>query len=296
MGAEHETFVDLLQWRARQTPKQQAYTFLVDGDADAVHLTYEELDRQARAIGARLQSMGAAGERALLLYPPGLDYIAAFFGCLYAGVIAVPAYPPQRKRTLPRLQSILENSQSRFALTTAQIHAQVQRLCSQDPGLEDLRKPHWIVTEMLTGEGETDWRMPEIDGETLAFLQYTSGSTGMPKGVMVSHGNLLDNERMIAQAFDHTARTIVLGWLPLYHDMGLIGNVLQPLYLGVPCVLMSPIHFLQQPFRWLAAISRYRATTSGGPNFAYDLCVRHTTVGAACLAGSQLLGGRVQRS
>ncbi len=277
MGAEHETFVDLLQWRARQTPKQQAYTFLVDGDADAVHLTYEELDHRARAIGARLQSMGAAGERALLLYPPGLDYIAAFFGCMYAGVIAVPAYPPQRKRTLPRLQSILENSQSRFALTTVQIHAHVQRLCSQDPGLEDLRKPHWFITEMPAGEDETGWRMPEIDGGTLAFLQYTSGSTGTPKGVMVSHGNLLDNERMIAQAFDHTARTIVLGWLPLYHDMGLIGNVLQPLYLGVPCVLMSPTHFLQQPFRWLAAISRYRATTSGGPNFAYDLCVRHTT-------------------
>lgn len=277
MGAEYETFVDLLRWRVRHTPKQRAYTFLVDGDADAVHLTYEELDCQAQAIGARLQSMGAAGERALLLYPPGLDYIAAFFGCLYAGVIAVPAYPPQRKRTLPRLQTILENSQSRFALTTAQIHAHVQRLCSQDPGLDNLLTPHWIVTEMLTGKGETDWRMPEIDGGTLAFLQYTSGSTGMPKGVMVSHGNLLDNERMIAQAFDHTERTIVCGWLPLYHDMGLIGNVLQPLYLGVPCVLMSPIHFLQQPFRWLAAISRYRATTSGGPNFAYDLCVRHTT-------------------
>ena len=238
MGAEYKTVVDLLRWRAHQTPKQQAYTFLIDGDADAVHLTYEELDRRARAIGARLQSMGADGERALLLYPPGLDYIAVFFGCMYAGVIAVPAYPPQRKRTLPRLQSILENSQSMFALTTAQIHAQVQRLCSQDPGLEDLRKPHWVITEMLTGEGETDWRRPEINGGTLAFLQYTSGSTGTPKGVMVSHGNLLDNERMIAQAFDHTARTIMLGWLPLYHDMGLIGNVLQPLYLGVPCVLI----------------------------------------------------------
>ena len=155
MGAKHETFVDLLQRRVRETPQQQAYTFLVDGETDAVHLTYEELDRQARAIGARLQSLGVAGERALLLYPPGLDYIAAFFGCLYAGVIAVPAYPPQRRRTLPRLQAILEDSQSKLALTTVQIHANVQRLWSQDPGLADLQKPHWLITETLTEDSET---------------------------------------------------------------------------------------------------------------------------------------------
>jgi len=277
MNVEYETFVDLLQLRARETPHQQAYIFLLDGETDAVHLTYEELDRRARTIAARLQSLGVAGERALLLYPPGLDYIAAFFGCLYAGVIAVPAYPPQRKRTLSRLQAILEDSQPAVALTTAQIHASVQRLCSQDTGLDNLQKPQWLSTDLLTPDSEAGWYRPEISGQTLTFLQYTSGSTGRPKGVMVSHGNLLDNERMIAQAFGHTERTVVLGWLPLYHDMGLIGNVLQPLYLGVPCVLMSPVNFLQKPFRWLSAISRYRATTSGGPNFAYDLCVRQTT-------------------
>ncbi|MDR4481691.1 MAG: amino acid adenylation domain-containing protein [Nitrospirales bacterium] len=277
MNVEHETIVDILRLWAHQAPQQQAYTFLVDGETEAVHVTYDELDRRARAIACRLQSLGVIGERALLLYPPGLDFITAFFGCLYAGVIAVPAYPPQRKRTLPRLQAILEDAQPKLALTTTQIYASVQRFCSQESGLNNLERLIWVSTDVLISDSETGWCMPEINSRTLAFLQYTSGSTGRPKGVMVSHGNLLDNERVIMEAFGHTGQTVVLGWLPLYHDMGLIGNVLQPLYLGVPCVLMSPVHFLQKPFRWLSAISRYRATTSGGPNFAYDLCVRQTT-------------------
>ncbi|WP_447963626.1 amino acid adenylation domain-containing protein [Nitrospira sp. Ecomares 2.1] len=277
MNVEHETIVDLLRMWASRIPQQQAYIFLVDGETDAVHVTYEELDRRAQAIATRLKSLGVTGERALLLYPPGLDFIIAFFACLYAGVIAVPAYPPQRKRTLPRLQAILTDAQPKLALTTTQVHASVERFCNQDSGLDNLKNLQWLSTDVLTPDTETVWCMPDINGRTLAFLQYTSGSTGLPKGVMVSHGNLLDNERVIKQAFGHTEQTVVLGWLPLYHDMGLIGNVLQPLYLGAPCVLMSPLHFLQKPLRWLSAISRYRATTSGGPNFAYDLCVRQTT-------------------
>ncbi|MDF0674702.1 MAG: amino acid adenylation domain-containing protein [Nitrospira sp.] len=268
------TLVDLARQRADRFTNRTAYTFLTDGESETCEVTYGELDRQARAIAAWLQSLGAQGERAILLYPPGLDYIAAFFGCLYAEVVAVPAYPPQRKRTLGRLHAVLADSGATFALTTAKVRAGIDRLCRQDPGMDEFRKVQWIETDAIPEGIERTWRPPALTARTLAFLQYTSGSTGSPKGVMVSHENLLHNQRMIQEAFGHTEETTVLGWLPLYHDMGLIGNVLQPLYLGRPCVLMSPVHFMQKPVRWLSAISRYRATTSGAPNFAYDLCVR----------------------
>jgi amino acid adenylation domain-containing protein len=272
------TLVDLLRRRADDLAEQPAFIFLTDGETEASELTYGELDRRARAIAARLQSLGAQGARAILLYPPGLDYIAAFFGCLYAGVVAVPAYPPQRKRMLGRLQEVLTDSGACMALATEKVHAGVERLCRQNSAMAEFGDVQWIETDVLAEGIETIWRMPSVVGETLAFLQYTSGSTGSPKGVMVSHENLLHNQRMIQSAFGHGENTTVLGWLPLYHDMGLIGNVLQPLYLGRPCVLMSPVHFMQKPFRWLSAISRYRATTSGAPNFAYDLCVRQISL------------------
>src|SRR5262249_21594529 len=236
--------------------------------------TYEELDRQARAIGAWLQSRGITGERALLLYPPGLEYIVAFFGCLYAGVVAVPAYPPRRNRSTSRLQAIVADAQAAVALTTTSIMSDVEKRFSQSPGLEALC---WLNTDCVSSDLIKAWRAPSVTSDTLAFLQYTSGSTAAPKSVMLSHRNLLHNERIIQMAFEHTERSIVAGWLPLYHDMGLIGIVLQPLYVGVPCILMSPEAFLQKPLRWLGAISRYRVTTSGGPNFAYDLCVRKIT-------------------
>jgi amino acid adenylation domain-containing protein len=272
------TFVDLLRRRADHLAEQPAFIFLTDGETEASELTYGELDRRARAIAARLQSLGARGDRAILLYPPGLDYIAAFFGCLYAGVVAVPAYPPQRKRMLGRLRAVLTDSGASMALATAKIHAGVERLCRQNSEMAELGDVQWIETDVPTEGIETIWRMPSVAGQTLAFLQYTSGSTGSPKGVMVSHENLLHNQRTIQEAFGHNDNTTVLGWLPLYHDMGLIGNVLQPLYLARPCVLMSPMHFMQKPFRWLSAISRYHATTSGAPNFAYDLCVRQISL------------------
>ena len=235
-------------------------------------LTYAELDCQARAIGAHLQSLGVTGGRALLLYPPGIAYIAAFFGCLYAGVVAVPVYPP-RQRTLPRLLAVLIDAQAQVVLTTAAIRS-TAALLDHTP---ELRHVRWLVTDRNIDSRAESWRPPAVTAATLAFLQYTSGSTGAPKGVMLSHGHLLHNQRLIQQAMGQTERSIVLGWLPLYHDMGLIGNVLQPLFVGAPCILMSPIHFLQQPWRWLQAISRFHATTSGGPNFAYDLCVRKIT-------------------
>lgn len=267
------TLVDLLRRRADQTPDREGYLFLTDGEDKALSLTYGALDRRARAIAVQLQSRAAEGERVILLFPPGLDYIAAFFGCLYAGVVAVPAYPPQRQRMLPRLMAMLTDSGAKLALTTPEIRALVARLCEPLSEMKGLTSLHWLLLERTEEGMEAGWKRPEITAASLAFLQYTSGSTGTPKGAMLSHGNLLHNQRMIQRGFGHTDASAVVGWLPLYHDMGLIGNVLQPLYVGFPCILMPPAAFLQRPLRWLQAISRYRATTSGGPNFAYDLCV-----------------------
>ncbi|MGK7905412.1 MAG: amino acid adenylation domain-containing protein [Hormoscilla sp.] len=265
------TFIDLLQYQAQNKPDQVIYIFLQNGETEKVSLTYQELNQRSREIAAQLQSFSAIGSRALLLYPPGLEFITAFFGCLYAGIVAVPAYPPRRNQKMSRVQAIVADSQATLALTTASELARLGNQFAQDPELASL---HWLATDQLQSDQRLDWQEPALCSSTLAFLQYTSGSTGAPKGVMVSHGNLLHNERLIEIGFGHTTDTLVVGWLPLFHDMGLIGNVLQPLYMGIPSVLMSPAAFLQKPLRWLQAISRYKATTSGGPNFAYDLCVQ----------------------
>jgi len=262
--------VELLRHRATYQPDEIAFTFLVDGEDQQVHITNAELDRQARAIGGWLQSAGLEGERALLLYPPGLEFIAAFFGCLYAGVVAVPVYPPRKNRSLQRIQAIAEDAQARVALTTQAVIRRVEPLIDETPHLKQLR---WLATCDVPLQMEDRWQKPPITSETLAFLQYTSGSTGMPKGVMLNHGNLLHNSALIAYVFEHTRSGIGVFWLPSYHDMGLIGGILQPLFVGRPNILMSPLAFLQKPFRWLWAITRFRATTSGGPNFAYELCV-----------------------
>jgi acyl-CoA synthetase (AMP-forming)/AMP-acid ligase II len=252
---------------------RRVYTFLADGEGEDAFLTYGELDQRARSLAAMLQGISVPGDRALLLYPPGLDFIIAFMGCLYAGVIAVPAYPPRLNRNVLRLQAIVADARATLALTTQPILSKIAPLLIQLPDLKGLR---WLTTGQVP-DAASDWREPDVSGETLAFLQYTSGSTGTPKGVMVSHSNLLHNQRQIHAAFQLTEDSIAVNWLPLYHDMGLIGNVLHPLYMGMHCVVMSPLHFLQRPLRWLQAISRYRATGSGGPNFAYDLCVRKIT-------------------
>lgn len=270
MNLEYRTLVELLRVRADSQPHQIAYTFLLDGEVEDSRLTYGELDQRARAIGARLQSLGAKGQTALLLYPPGLDYIAAFFGCLYAGAVAVPVYPPTSQRSLPRLWSIVKDAGPRVALTTTLTLSKLE----QTSGAPALKALQWLTTDDVDVDLAGQWRSEPLRSETLAFIQYTSGSTATPKGVMLTHDNLLHNQRMIQTAFDQSEQSIILGWLPLYHDMGLIGNVLQSMYCGAPCILMSPLSFLQRPARWLHAISRYRATTSGGPNFAYDLCVR----------------------
>jgi acyl-CoA synthetase (AMP-forming)/AMP-acid ligase II len=268
------SLVELLRYRAIHQSNQIAYTFLVDGETQEICITYQELDCKARSIATHLQYLNVRGERALLLYQPGLEYIVAFFGCLYAGVVAVPAYPPRPNKPLPRLQAIVADAKAKVILTTTSILANIEQQLSHTP---DLLALHRLATNTITSDSLQEWQQPQIGSETLAFLQYTSGSTGTPKGVMVSHGNLLHNQRMIQTAMGNTEKTISVGWLPLFHDMGLIGNMLQSLYLGIPCIFMSPVDFIKKPFRWLHAISYYKATTSGGPNFAYDLACRNIT-------------------
>ncbi|HWN44200.1 MAG TPA: fatty acyl-AMP ligase, partial [Thermoanaerobaculia bacterium] len=255
-----ESFIDVVRERAGRLGERCAFTFLGDGDTPTERLTYAEVDRKARSIAADLQRRGAQGERVLLLFPPGLDFVTAFLGCLYAGAVAVPAYPPSPGRGTGRLRSLLEDAKPRLALTTPPLLPRVEREVEGAVALEGLLPE--------------DWRPPAVGPDSLAFLQYTSGSTSTPKGVRVTHGNLIANERAIQHAFGQSEESVVVGWLPLYHDMGLIGNVLQPLWCGATCVLMSPLSFLQRPRRWLEAIGRFRGTTSGGPDFAYSLCVR----------------------
>ncbi|HAX70809.1 MAG TPA: hypothetical protein DCY14_14450 [Anaerolineae bacterium] len=268
------TLLDLLQTRAQQHPDKLAYRYIQDDDADIINITYGELDRRARAIGSWLESFGAGGQRALLLYPPGLDYIASFFGCLYAGVTAVPAYPPRLNRPVPRIQSIVADSQATFAITTSTILHNIEQRFEHTP---DLKALHWLNSDQVPAGLEAEWRHPNISSETLAFLQYTSGSTSQPKGVMLTHGNLMHNLKAIRHGFQIDESASGVFWLPSYHDMGLIGGILEPMYLNGTSTLMSPVSFLQRPFRWLDAISRYKGTTSGAPNFAYDLCVDKIT-------------------
>ncbi len=269
-----ETIVDLLRQRAAYRPHDRAFTFLVDGENEELNITYAELDRKARALGAWLQASGMSGKRVLLLFPSGLDFIAAFMGCLYGGAIAVPAYPPRKNRSVERIEAIAADAEAAVALTTRDVLDRFDGLRATAPSLERLL---WKVDSELEPDWAERWERPDIDGETLAFLQYTSGSTGTPKGVMLSHANLLHNSLRIMQAFEITRSQSGVFWLPSFHDMGLIGGILVPLYGGKFNVLMSPVAFLQKPLRWLQAISKYRATISGGPNFAYELCVRKIT-------------------
>jgi acyl-CoA synthetase (AMP-forming)/AMP-acid ligase II len=274
---EFSTLIEILRWRAVQQPEQRAYTYLVDGEAEGDHLTYAALDGQARSIGALLQSHRAVGERALLLYPAGLEFIAAFFGCLYAGVIAVPQPPPnlaQPQRGLPRLRAIIRDAQPAVVLTTSAILANTEGLFAQAPELQKMR---WVATDKVDGGFAQEWRDPAVTGNTVALLQYTSGSTAEPKGVVISHGNLLHNSAYINNVFALIPASVTVTWLPAFHDMGLTNGIIQPVYKGRPCYLMPPVSFLMRPIRWLQAISRYKATISGGPNFAYELCTRRIT-------------------
>ncbi|HEU4726518.1 MAG TPA: SDR family NAD(P)-dependent oxidoreductase, partial [Kofleriaceae bacterium] len=272
------SLVDRFRSVLREQPDLELYRFLGGGDGAAVTMTCAQLDIRARAIAVVLRERVALGERALILCPPGLDYVAAFFACIYAGVVAVPMYPPDPRllaRTLPRLIGVIEDATPAIVLAPTFIVAMSAPIAQQAPGLHALR---WLAVDEVSPDAATAWGHPGVGGDDLAFLQYTSGSTGRPKGVMLSHANLLANLAAIRHVMigdDPDPRCVI--WLPPYHDMGLIGGLLQPAYAGFPVTFMPPLAFLKHPLRWLRAISEFRATISGGPNFAYDLCVAKVT-------------------
>ncbi len=236
-------------------------------------LTYAELHQRAQAIAVEIAKYASPGERVLMLYPPGLEFVEAFFGCLYAGAIAVPAYPPRKNQKLGRLEAILEDCHPALVMTTQNQALRDQPIIEESMGTS----LPWLCNEQISQDLAASPTLEVASLEDIAFLQYTSGSTGHPKGVMVSHGNLMHNEEMIRLATEHTEETVFVSWLPMFHDMGLIGNLVQTVYMGCQCVLMSPASFLQKPVRWLEAITKYRGTTSCAPNFAFNLCAEQVT-------------------
>ena len=265
------TLPAMLRWRAEEFGALTLYTYLVDGETQEVRLTCRELESRALAIASLLQSLGQSGDRVILLCPPGIEFITALYGSICAGMIAVPAYPPHNTQTMARLEAIVEDSRAAFLLATSSVIEKLEQRSSLSPLLSGL---HHISLDNIPHVPAAAWRQPVLEGDSVALLQYTSGSTGKPKGVMISHGNLFHNVSSFRTSFVRVPDTRGVMWLPPYHDMGLVGGIIAPLFYGRPIVLMSPFHFLQKPIRWLDAISRYRATISGGPNFAYDLCVR----------------------
>ena len=270
----HSNFVDRLRYWAQQFPTTVAYYFLIDGEDEEVHLTFEQLYQRANTVAAELVSMGMRGERALMLYPPGLDFVSTFYGCLAAGVIPVPAFPPRRNRNMNRLAAISHDAEAKLALTVTEVIDRVDVMLTESPILNELT---WLATDQIPDDPNV--RCPEhrITDDTIAALQYTSGSTGSPKGVVLSHQNMMHNCGIISGAFEFSRTGCGLSWLPTYHDMGLLGGMLSPMYFGRPSVLLSPMSFLQKPVRWLRALTRYEATISGGPNFAYALCTEKIT-------------------
>jgi amino acid adenylation domain-containing protein len=271
-----DNFVRRVQARVEAHPDRLAFRYLANGEVEGatIEIAYAELWRQSSAIAARISEVGHRGQRVLLIYPPGVDFVPAFLGCLLAGAVAVPVYPPHPARlqyTLERFRSVARDALPSAVLTLDAIAQIVPVLADRAP---ELAVPKWISTDTLDRSVGAEFRVPEFAQSDLAFLQYTSGSTGSPKGVMVSHGNLAHNQLQLQAALRHDSTEIGCNWLPLIHDMGLIGNVLYPMWMGMSCILMSPLDFVARPIRWLRAISHYRASTGTAPNFGYALCTR----------------------
>ncbi|WP_328655534.1 fatty acyl-AMP ligase [Nocardia salmonicida] len=264
---------EILARRAVDEPDRIAYIFLDDNGAEHTTTTYRELHEQAMAVARLLRARCEPGERALLVFPQCVEFITAYFGCLYANIVAVPVNPPRRGKVQDATRSIVGDCAPTAVLTIAGL------LETLRPALEPLcTARQWLAVDELPTT-QTSFTATAADPDAVAFLQYTSGSTSAPKGVMVTHRNLVANEEMIRHSFGHDRESTVVGWAPFFHDQGLIGNVLQPVYVGATTVMMSPTTFIRRPLRWLEAISHYRAHTSGGPNFAFDACVARAAAG-----------------
>jgi len=268
-----KTFLDSFRETVHNSPTAAALTFLSDGELVSTRYSYQELDERARCIAGWLIENVGFQQRVMLVFPPGTDFVVGFLGCLYAGVIAVPVYPPRRRGTLETLAKIARDSGASAVLGVEDTITDLAHAIAKGESFPPIRLQ---AVELLTDSSA--WQEPYLHGNDLAFLQYTSGSTGAPKGVCVSHRNLAHNQLTIQHIFRHDAdRVVMAGWLPMYHDMGLVGNLLHPLSVAGELVFMPPLAFLQSPIRWLRMISDHQATISGGPNFAFELCANRTT-------------------
>lgn len=301
-----KSLVETSREQADQQPDRTAYTFLEDGKREGDRLTYRQLDQKARTIATYLQAQLAPGDRVLLAYPQRLEAIAAVLGCFYAGMVAIPAPAPEPSRlkcTLPRLEAIAADAGAAMVLTTTRLLTQwggsfifqaksvVGRVRGRSalwlhyylsPAEKDLEMSHlaslpWVGTDTIPAHMADQWQARQISGDTLAYLQYTSGSTSTPKGVMLDHANLMGHLAALQQAGGYDSNSVTVTWMPYFHDYGLVEGMLLPLYNGTPCYMMSPTAFIKQPLRWLNAISRYGATHSQAPNFAYAYCLRRIT-------------------
>lgn len=279
---EPTTLVELCRYRASRDPDRRMFAFLENGLEESASLTLAQLDARARAIAGGLSRHAPPGARAVLSYPPGHDFVSAFFGCLYAGLIAVPAPPVLRAGVddrYTRFRAIVNSCQPDLVLSNG------SRLDRVDALLKDMSTPHRpasVATDEISGTDAYGWNAPRIGPDTIAYLQYTSGTTGPPRGVELTHGNVLHNLSLIlangSRATDDVERMPpVVSWLPVFHDMGLITGVLQPLYVGYDAVLMPPSAFTQHPVNWLRAISDRGAGISSAPGFGYELCVRRVS-------------------
>lgn len=273
--------VELLEFNAYTSPNGIAYTFIVD-EKKAESITYLELSNKVKLIAAHLQEKVQPGERAILLYPPGIDFISGFLGCLYAQVIAIPVYPPTNINLIEKLKKILKNSEPKIIIGNSKTKRSLDILnklkfsTSPSDGSPTDNIP-FLITDTLSAVPENRWKKACPDKDSVAFLQYTSGSTGDPKGVIVTHGNIVNNLHKIYVGMGCNPHDRAVSWLPPYHDMGLIGGILEPLYCSIPCILFSPVQFLINPHLWLKTIMDYSGTVSGAPNFAYDYCTKKIT-------------------
>lgn len=274
---ETKSLMDILRWRAENQGDNLALTYLPDGETETARLTYRQMDELVRKTAAELQKHNARGRAVILLFQPGPEFLIGFLSCLYAGAKGVPLYPPDLKRlnrTLPRFLAIVEDCESDIILTTVQMKNLGTAVFEHAP---QLAARAWLAVDGLPEGLENEWRDPELSTDEVAFLQYTSGSTGDPKGIEVTHRSLLLNFMLMTKEWNHAAGETTVTWLPNYHDMGLIDGWLRPIYVGCHCIGMPPMAFLKNPFCWLKAISKYRGIISGGPNFSYELCITKIT-------------------
>ncbi len=261
--------IELLEKRANERPSKPVYIFLEDGVREKQRITFKELSDNAKTIASVLQAKGNKGDRVLLIFPNGVDFIVALFGVFYAGMTGVPVYAPRKNRNNSRFESVVGDCGADIIFTNQQIFRDLEKNFIDEPYLSD---KEFLIFDNIS-KNDTKWINPGIADEDLAILQYTSGSTGTPNGVMVSHQNIIHNSEIINQGFGHNDHSMGTNWLPNFHDMGLIGALLQPVYMGFCNVIIPPGEFIRNPGNWLKAITKYKTTTAGGPNFTFEYCI-----------------------